>query len=163
LKKAVSILPNLKIGVQNVTALSITVTLNRLNRLVDKEARIYAPRFPKPQTEGWFVIIAIMDRDEIVAIKRANWTLEKSGASGTKAGNNNKLTTTVSITLPEAEGMEIGKSRKMDVWVVSDAYPGIEYKIEGVVIPDVPRVDDDGKKEKPSAVVKSGFNRKEGS
>lgn len=147
--KAVNILPNLKVSVPNVTALSLTVAINRLNPLVEREGRIYAPRFPKPQTEGWFVIVGIQARDEIIAIKRANWPMEKSPSQGNKAGANNKVATTVSISLPEAEGVDIGKTRKMDVWVVSDAYLGMEYKIGGVEIPDIPRVDDDGKK-KPS-------------
>ncbi|KAH8802688.1 Sec63 Brl domain-containing protein [Xylogone sp. PMI_703] len=152
--RAVGMLPNLKVSIQNVTALSITVRLNRLNQLIDKEAKIYAPRFPKPQTEGWFVIVGIQSQDEIVAIKRAGWNLEKK--TGTESKNNNKLSTTVTISLPEPENVDTNQARKMDIWVVSDAYPGLEYKIDGVEIPDIPRGDGGEKKEKPSNGVKNG-------
>ena len=56
--RAASALPNIAISVDNVTALSLTVSLKRLNAIVERDGRIYAPRYPKPQTEGWFVIVA---------------------------------------------------------------------------------------------------------
>jgi antiviral helicase SLH1 len=34
----------------------------------------------------------------------------------------------------------------VDVFVASDGYPGMLYKVEGIKIPDVPKVTDDGGK-----------------
>ena len=53
------------------------------------------------------------------------------------------------IKLPTEEDGTLKDGRKVDVWVVSDGYLGIVYKIKGVEIPDAPKVVDDGKKDKP--------------
>jgi len=138
-QKAAAMIPNLKIAVQDITALSVTVTLTRLNSFTDREARIWAPKFPKSQSEGWFVILCDMAKDEIVAIKRVGW-------SGAKDRGRSRLgsvpTTSVVLQMPAQEGNASG-SRTLDVLVVSDAYLGMMHKVEGVIIPDVPRVQDD--------------------
>jgi len=53
------------------------------------------------------------------------------------------------IKLPTEEDGTLKDGRKVDVWVVSDGYLGMVYKIKGVEIPDAPKVVDDGKKDKP--------------
>jgi antiviral helicase SLH1 len=132
--RVVSILPNVEVSIAEATALSITISLKRLNQLVEREARIYAPKFPKPQTESWFVVVADLSRDEIIAVKRVGWT---SGNRKLEAGS--KPTAKTSIKLPPADA---GQARKLDVLVISDAYPGLEYRVEGVDIPAPPNVDD---------------------
>jgi antiviral helicase SLH1 len=42
----------------------------------------------------------------------------------------------------------LSDGRKFDVWVVSDGYVGMVYKVKGIEIPDPPKVVDDGEKEK---------------
>lgn len=133
--RAVSFLPNVSVSTSEVTALSVTVNIKRINALVNKEARIYAPKFPKPQTEGWFVLVGDITRDEVIAVKRATWA-----APGAKSlGQSSTPSVKTVIKLPEAVG---GQARKVDILVVSDGYVGLEYKIEGVDIPGVPMVDD---------------------
>ncbi|EFY99022.1 SEC63/Brl and DEAD/DEAH box helicase domain protein [Metarhizium robertsii] len=133
--RAVSFLPNVSVSTSDVTALSVTVNIKRINALVDREARIYAPKFPKPQTEGWFVLVGDITRDEVIAVKRATWA-----APGAKSlGQSSTPSVKTVIKLPEAVG---GQARKVDILVVSDGYVGLEYKIEGVDIPGVPMVDD---------------------
>ncbi|KJK80167.1 Putative helicase [Metarhizium anisopliae BRIP 53293] len=133
--RAVSFLPNVSISTSDVTALSVTVNIKRINAPVDREARIYAPKFPKPQTEGWFVLVGDITRDEVIAVKRATWA-----APGAKSlGQSSTPSVKTVIKLPEAVG---GQARKVDILVVSDGYVGLEYKIEGVDIPGVPMVDD---------------------
>lgn len=34
-----------------------------------------------------------------------------------------------------------GKGRKVDIWVASDGYVGMLYKLKGVEVPDPPKVD----------------------
>ncbi|KAH6671894.1 Sec63 Brl domain-containing protein [Halenospora varia] len=136
-QKAAVMIPIVKIGVQDVTALSLTVTLDRKNPLSDKDGKMYAPRFPKSQTEGWFVILCKENKDEVIAIKRVGWS---SGG---------KPSARAQIKLPNDESVVEG--RKLDVWVVSDGYLGMVYKLKDVVIPDRPmvmEVMDDGKKGK---------------
>jgi antiviral helicase SLH1 len=123
-----------EVSIAEANALSITINLKRLNQIVEREARIYAPKFPKPQSESWFVIVADLTRDEITAVKRVGWT---SGNRKLEAGS--KPTAKTTIKLPPGEA---GQARKFDVLVVSDAYPGLEYRVEGVDIPAPPSVDD---------------------
>ncbi|TVY15045.1 putative helicase [Lachnellula arida] len=142
-EKAAVMIPHVKIHVQDLSAASLTVTLNRQNPLTDRDGKMYAPRFPKSQTEGWFVLLCKEDRDDIVAIKRVGWS---SGGNGRGPA---RLSARAVIKLP-IDGDSGGGARKLDVWVVSDGYLGMVYKIEGVEIPElrVMSVMDDGKKEK---------------
>jgi len=143
--KAAAMLPNLKVGVKYITALSLTVTLNRLNPLTDREARIYAPHFPKPQSEGWFVILCSQASDEIIAIKRVGW----SNGQGKKTGGpeaGSRPSARAVIKLPDGGSSASCGGRKIDVLVVSDGYLGMVYKIRGVELPDVPRVVNEGEK-----------------
>lgn len=140
--RAASILPNVTIRTENVTALSMTVSLKRANPIVEREGRIHAPKYPKPQTEGWFVLVCDVARDEIIAVKRAGW----SQGPGKSVGIGSRPTAKTTLRLPEP-GKD-GKGRKLDVLVVSDAYIGLEYKVMGVEIPALPVVDDDVDKSK---------------
>jgi antiviral helicase SLH1 len=139
--RAVSVLPNVSVSIDNVTAVSLTVSLRRLNAVVEKEGRIFAPRFPKPQTEGWFVIVGDLSKDEIIAVKRMGWSIGggKSVAVGSKP-----LGKAV-IKLPSAPTRP---PQKVDIIVMSDGYLGFEYRVLGIEIPALPTVDDDVAKAK---------------
>ncbi|KAI0013120.1 Sec63-domain-containing protein [Xylariaceae sp. FL0662B] len=137
--RAASVLPHISVKTEDVTALSLTVSLKRLNPVVEREARIYAPRFPKPQTEGWFVIVCDVARDEILAVKRAGW----SQGPGSTVRGGAKPSTRAIIKLPDPQKHGGGGGRKVDVLVLSDAYIGMEHRITGVDIPALPTVDDD--------------------
>ncbi|CAK1360656.1 Antiviral helicase SLH1 [Cercospora beticola] len=138
-------LPQLQIGVSDVNALGLSVYLSRLNPVQDKEYRIYAPRYPKPQTEGYFLIVHDATNGEIYAMKRVNWPSNDRGGKGRGAGTNavgSKPTTKSTFSLPESD-----VERKIRVVVVSDAYIGMEWVVEeDVEVPPVPRVVDDGLK-----------------
>ncbi|KAI7781701.1 hypothetical protein LA080_014467 [Diaporthe eres] len=144
--RAASILPNVKVAVEDLTAQSVTVVLRRLNALVEREARIYAPRFPKPQNEGWFVVVGDVARDEVYAIKRVGW----SQGAGKSAGVGSRPSARTSIKVPE--GLQRGGGAgKLDVLVVSDGYVGMQYQVLGVEIPAKPAVDDDVSRSKEMA------------
>lgn len=137
--RAASVLPNLTVGIEDLTSYSLTVSLKRTNPLVERDARIYAPRFPKPQNESWFVVVGNLARDEVYAIKRVGWA---QGGAGKAAGVGSKPTARASIKLPEV--IPSGeKKRTADVLVLSDGYVGMQYQVMGVEIPAVPKVDDD--------------------
>ncbi|KAI8158619.1 putative helicase mug81 [Colletotrichum sp. SAR 10_70] len=145
--KAVAQLPNLAVSVLETTALSVSVDLRRLNPLTERDAHVYAPRFPKPQNEGWFVVLADAARDEVIAVKRAGW----SQGAGRSVAVGSKPTARANFNVPEA-----AQGRKLDVLVVSDAYVGLEYRVGGIDIPTAPVVDDDVDKSKKAQAQQSG-------
>merc|ERR1711977_655892 len=49
--KALNQLPQLRVGVTDVNALGLTVSLARLNPVTNREYHIYAPRYPTPRRE----------------------------------------------------------------------------------------------------------------
>ncbi|KAI0136029.1 Sec63-domain-containing protein [Hypoxylon sp. NC0597] len=153
--RAASILPNVSVRVEDVTAQSLVVSLKRLNPVAEREARVFAPRYPKPQTEGWFAIVCDVARDEIIGIKRAGWS-QGPGTKTLQVGA--KPTAKTMLRLPEPD--RDGNGRKVDVLVLSDAYIGMEYRVMGVEIPALPKVDDDVDKSKGKG---KGVQRGQGS
>lgn len=136
--KAVSVLPILNVSVTNVTTLALTVIISRKNPVTEKECRIYAPHFPKSQTEGWFVVIADSTVDEVFAVKRLSW----GTAQGRSVDIGSRPIARTVIRLPEFEYVTSGSGeqvRKVDVMVISDGYLGLSYKVE-VEIPAPPLV-----------------------
>lgn len=137
-------LPVLKLDLANVTAVGFTLNLTRQNpaRSGPGGVRIYAPRYPKPQTEGYFVIVSYAGTDEIIALKRLGWN-ESGGVGGGRGAGKRinaggaKLQGSARISLPrDAQG------KKADVIVLSDAYLGMKWKLEGVDVPSAPEVED---------------------
>ncbi|KAK3687651.1 activating signal cointegrator 1 complex subunit 3 [Podospora appendiculata] len=130
--KAATAIPNVDVAVVDVRAPSLTVVLKRLNPITERDARIYAPRFPKPQTEGWFVVVADLASDEIIAVKRVGWSAG-GGAKRTVDVGSRPMARAV-IKLPGGGALG-AQARKLDVLVFSDAYVGMEYRVLGVEIP----------------------------
>ena len=134
--KAINILPSLQIKVMAVSAVGLTVNIARLNPATNPDYRIFAPKYPKPQSEGFFLIVADPAKDEVLALKRINWP------SREQTGGANKKPSLNSVVKLEPESVV----RKVDVLVVSDAYLGMMWRIDGVEVPAVPTVEDEGKK-----------------
>ncbi|KAL9105154.1 MAG: hypothetical protein Q9187_008801 [Circinaria calcarea] len=142
--KAVSTLPNLNLSVSQVNALGLTLTLTRQNAPTSSDYRVYTPKFPKPQTEGFFVIVSV--GEEILGLKRVGWGAttrgeQVKGKISSGGGRGGKATAKAVMKLPDSE-----KERKVDVTVISDSYIGMEWRIEGVEVPAVPRGLEEGKK-----------------
>lgn len=140
--KALSMLPQLKVSVDNVNALGMTVVLSRLNPAQDSEYRMYAPRFPKPQTEGFFLVVTDPKTNEIVALKRISWPSKDGARGGNAQRSNPRPSTKANVRLPPSD-----RERTLEVKVISDGYVGMEWKVEGVEVPLPPMVVDDGKKD----------------
>ncbi|KAF2457723.1 Sec63 Brl domain-containing protein [Lineolata rhizophorae] len=160
---AAAALPRLDVSVDGVSAVGLTVNLTRLNAATivgggnggGQEVRMYAPRFPKPQTEGFFVIVTDAASGDVVGLKRVSWpTGNRSGggsggggrgrgkgpAAGAGAGNS-RLKTRTMVKLPQSES-----GRKLNVLVLSDGYIGMKWNVDGVDVPAAPSGGDDGKK-----------------
>ena len=136
LMKTIATLPRLDIRASDLTALGLTINISRMNAAVNPDYRIYAPKYPKPQSEGFFVIVSDPGKDEIIALKRSNWPpSENTHRSITKP------TAKCSVKL-EPEGEE----RKLEVSVVSDAYIGMEWKLESIEVPGVPISEEESSK-----------------
>lgn len=74
-------------------------------------------------------MVADVERDEVIAIKRAGW----SGVGDGRRSRGSCPSSTVSLRLPE---LSTGQARKVDVLVLSDGYVGLEHRIMGVEIPE---------------------------
>lgn len=148
-------LPKLKISITAVSAVGLTVGVARENQAVQphqSELRVWAPRFPKPQTEGFFVIIADQSADDILALKRIGWAgaaqqsaasnksrnsagKNSSGGSGssTSANQQPSLTTRAVFQLAPEKAV-----RKVEVLVLSDAYIGMIWHAGTIEVPGAP-------------------------
>jgi len=141
--RAINMLPDLDLGANGRDDASMTVTMTRRNALKDAEGRIYAPRFPKPQSEGYFVVVTASNTTNVLGLKRANWPGVSSGgpsngknvASGSRAGRGGRLEANARIRINEVLVMD--REARVDVLVMNDGYPGMEWRIEGVVVPAI--------------------------
>ena len=141
-EKAIHMLPNLKVNIMDVNAIGLTAGVARLNPGSGPGFRIYAPRYPKPQSEGFFLVVGDVAEDEVLALKRINWPpVEKVRGSGNKP-------TSRSVMKLSPESTE----RRVDVLVVSDSYVGMVWKVEGVEVPAAPAVGADDGKNLPAGI-----------
>ena len=154
--RAAGMLPDIELTANGQQG-QISVAMTRKNRLTTREGKIYAPRFPKAQNEGYFVLITPNGVNEILALKRANWpSPERRGGRGAFVSN-------VRMKLEASE-----HERKVDVLVMSDGYPGMEWKVQGVVVPrteieTVRVVGDGGLDKKGRGMGKEGIGGEGGS
>ena len=142
--KIISSLPNVEIGLSEVNALGLTVSLTRLNPAMSPDYRIYAPKFPKPQSEGFFVALADDVKDEILALKRLNWPSADESHGG-KDNTNKKVRDGKAAARAMIKLKPETVQRKLKVYVASDAYVGMRWEVD-VEVPGVPSVEEDGKK-----------------
>jgi replicative superfamily II helicase len=74
---------------------------------------IYSPKFPKPQTEGWFLIIGEEHRDELTCLKRLS----------PNENSKSYITCTIKLPIPVMEG-----DRDADIFLKSDGYLGMDIQ-----------------------------------
>ena len=151
--KAASAIPNVDVSVTDVTALSITVHLSRRNPVATRDCKVYAPLFPKPQTEGYFVVLANSAKDEILAVKRVGWSAGKDVNGKNTIVMGSKPTSRSVIKVPGVEDGRQSAERRLDLYVVSDAYLGVKWEVKGVEIPAPPKpAVDDVEKDKQKVI-----------
>ena len=112
----------------------INLTLTRKNQLVNPEAKIYAPRFQKSQTEGFFALVTASSAsgrisNEVSALKRIAWNVSKTRSNNSR-GSRVTVSTTARLKLEPVDF-----DREVDVVVMSDCYPGMEWRVEKVLVP----------------------------
>ena len=135
---AVAHLPKLEVSVSkdSVDPRSFSLDIRRLNTPMDKDNRMYAPRYPKPQTEGFIVVVTDADTGGLVALKRVGWTTQRQGKEG-RSTQERKVRTL--IRLPAHE-----KGMKVHVKVLSDGYVGMVWDVRPVDLPPAPLEEDVG-------------------
>ncbi|KAI9669391.1 MAG: hypothetical protein M1831_000427 [Alyxoria varia] len=170
--RAASALPNIKVTIHDAKAHSLALDISRVNNnnpnKNNGEIRMYAPRFPKPQTEGFFVVLSDKTTGDVVALKRVSWPVASSappiastptsstaaGANASTSANGNK--NNKSAKAREGQNRRAGvrtsvksvfklppheEEMELDVLVVSDGYVGMEWGVEGgVKVPAPPKV-----------------------
>ena len=143
--RGVSALPYISISLSNPSTNCLTVVLTRQNPHENSEFRIYAPQFPKPQVEGYFLIIsAASDSGEdgdLLVLKRMAWppTVD-NGRKGNRPINDRSGIgpSVVKTTVTFADNCPINTvnaKKRINVRVVSDAYIGMEWLISSVDLP----------------------------
>ncbi|WPH02911.1 Hypothetical protein R9X50_00578100 [Acrodontium crateriforme] len=125
--KALAQLPRLRVTVSDVTTQRMIVQIHRLNTITDRECRVYAPKYPKPQTEGYFVVVSDVSTGEILGLKRVGWpSADQGGKNGPRRGPKEQMTARTTIQFPRTE-----KERRVAVSVLSDSYIGMEWGLDG--------------------------------
>ena len=161
--KAASLLPQLSLSISKTSSTGITISLTRRKHHPDPEFRIFAPKFPKPQTEGYFLVVTTVKSDgsdgDLLALKRVSWppvnrngSDSGSGSSSTAKGgnkhnnaNNNKNgnahpSVRSSVKFPEAlleqyfTSSDSGSAGKVNIRVISDSYLGMEWTLSNVEV-----------------------------
>lgn len=98
---------------------TLTVSLHRLGaRPPDKQ---YAPKFPKPKDEGWFLTLGSKDSDELIALKRVAYRNSRSSHS-------------LIFNAPKKSGRFI-----YTIYFISDGYIGLDqqFDLQFEVLPDI--------------------------
>ncbi|EER28537.1 activating signal cointegrator 1 complex subunit, putative [Coccidioides posadasii C735 delta SOWgp] len=135
--KVVALLPNIKVSIIEVADTGLIVELVRQHPLSHTRSRqdaegipIYAPKFPKPQMEGWFIVVTRSepDEEELLALKRVTWSNKDKDRTSRARAN---VTARTRIKLSSGEGRRDvhDLKGKMKVKVVSDGYPGMEWVV----------------------------------
>ncbi|KAJ5354886.1 hypothetical protein N7541_005930 [Penicillium brevicompactum] len=152
--RASSQLPQLSVSVATVSAKGVTVSLTRRNQPTNPECRIYAPRFPKPQTEGFFLIICSALPNgadgELLGLKRVSWppVARRNGnskgntAGSSRGGSSDKgdqLSVRSSVKFPEgilAESSSVNTAgtARVNIRIISDSYVGMAWSITNVEV-----------------------------
>ncbi|CAG7963292.1 unnamed protein product [Penicillium nalgiovense] len=153
-------LPQLSVSVASVSAKGVDVSLTRRNQPTTPECKVYAPRFPKPQTEGFFLIVCSalsngMD-GELLGLKRVSWppVSKRNGNSngngkgkvnhgagssrGRPASDNKGGMLSVRSNFKFPEGILASSTgtntARVNISVISDSYIGMAWTVSNVEV-----------------------------
>eukprot|EP00094_Tigriopus_californicus_P013560 TCALIF_13117-PA protein Name:"Similar to ascc3 Activating signal cointegrator 1 complex subunit 3 (Gallus gallus)" AED:0.06 eAED:0.06 QI:112/0.94/0.95/1/0.78/0.75/20/319/2227 len=94
----------------------LSVDLQRNNKFLHRDGKAFAPKFPKPKDEGWFLVLGCIDDKELVALKRVG---SSNGGRKKNGSDQHQLT----FFTPE-------KPSKMvyTLFIMSDCYLGLDQQ-----------------------------------
>lgn len=84
-----------------------------------QDGKIYAPMFPKPQYESWWMILGDANRDELLAMKRISM---RNGPNETLTNKSNSVLT---FDTPERLGKQ-----QYTLYLISDGYQGLDQQVD---------------------------------
>ncbi|KAI9005728.1 Sec63 Brl domain-containing protein [Hyaloraphidium curvatum] len=87
-----------------------------------KDFRVHAPFYPKPQHEGWWLVLADREADDLLALTRVSPVNVASGGNS-RAASSAPLSATVTFVAPEERGRFV-----YSVLMVSDGYLGLDVE-----------------------------------
>ncbi|OQE17153.1 hypothetical protein PENFLA_c025G01144 [Penicillium flavigenum] len=151
-------LPQLSVSVGSVSAKGIEVTMTRRNQPTTPECKVYSPRFPKPQTEGFFLIVCSalsngMD-GELLGLKRVSWPpVSKRNGNGNGKGKDNHgagssrggpvsdnkggiLSVRSNVKFPDGilASSTSTSTARVNIRVISDSYIGMAWTVSNVEV-----------------------------
>lgn len=100
----------------------LKIRMKRSRALTSKESdlRVYAPQFPKPQMESWFVLLGDETSDELMALKRVS----SSSSSRSELRHSGSLATSLKFKAPLILG-----DGGFTVSILSDSVLGVDEKM----------------------------------
>lgn len=119
--RVVTALPQIGIDVTKATAEVVEASISRKNPSINRDFRIQAPKFPKPQTEGYFIILGDTQKDEIYALKRVGFSARNGGNGYDSRKPVQKFT--LNLPPPGLEGVDVS------LIVISDGYIGLDSRL----------------------------------
>jgi antiviral helicase SLH1 len=130
--RVIRVLPQISLRALELRFGRFVLELVRRNPLNSTQGHIYAPKFPKSQTEGYFVLVCRDNSSEdLLVLKRASWaTLQENGNPKQGRKRAPKVESKVRIQLPVSN-----EERKVHVLVMSDSYPGMSWTLRNIVVP----------------------------
>lgn len=146
---ATSQLPRISVSVPGISPNGMSVSLVRRNPHTNSEYRIYTPRFPKPQTEGYFLIVCNARPDgtdgELLGLKRVLWPLaskiknDKGPACTGSAQSSGSFSVRSLIKFPgaalaEPSSATTGGIAFVNVKAISGSYIGMEWTLSNVEV-----------------------------
>ncbi|KAJ5219584.1 hypothetical protein N7468_008788 [Penicillium chermesinum] len=154
--RAASQLPHISLAVADASPKGIALTLTRHNVPTNPDHRIYAPRFPKPQTEGFFLVVCSAHPDgtdgDLLGLKRVSWApatkqnnRQQGGAGPSRNGPNEKdkkggkLTVRSLVKFPqgalaESSSVTTSGTARVNVKLISDSYIGMQWNLSNVEV-----------------------------
>ncbi|KAJ5949818.1 hypothetical protein N7454_001402 [Penicillium verhagenii] len=154
--RVASLLPHISISVAGISAKGLAVSVTRKNPHTHSEYRIHAPRFPKPQTEGYFLIVCVARPDgsdgDLLGLKRVSWPPASKlnngkgriGGGPSRTGPNSKEKTggsSLSVrslvkfppaALADSSSATTAGTARVNVKLISDSYIGMQWVLSNV-------------------------------
>ncbi|CAG2249935.1 ASCC3 [Mytilus edulis] len=90
----------------------LRVNMDRINKIKKHDSKAFAPRFPKPKDEGWFLLVGDIENKEVVALKRVGYIRGRSSQQ-------------IAIIMPDIVGRVI-----YTVYMMSDSYLGLDQQYD---------------------------------
>ena len=105
-------IPRLRVDESQISSKAIRVRVRRLNRGYTDRNLVYAPIFPKPQQESWFVLALDSTGQKLLALQRLTMT-GRGGGEGSvelEVGNYSDESVTITVVSDGWRGITVEKN-----------------------------------------------------